>query len=194
MTKRTIKKLDKEFLEKHLVYDADSPTGLKWVSTNKSRKAGDVAGARAYQSNGKPSGIVVKINDIIYRAGRVIWTLMKGDIPEGQFVDHLDGNPFNNNLDNLAAKSPRANSHNLATPSDNKTGIKGVCFYTRKSTGRTNVIVYVVDKNGDKIYRTFSVTKYGADVALKLANEWRVAKLKEFNNEWANYTERHLCE
>lgn len=189
-----IKKLNREFLAINLKYDAESPTGLRWVSSNHSRKAGDVAGTRAYQANGKPNGIVVKINDVIYRSGRVIWTLMKGEIEDGYFIDHLDGNPFNNNIDNLAMKSPRANTHNLSLASDNKTGIKGVCFYTRKSTGNTNVIAYVVDESGEKIYKSFSVNKYGADQALVLASKWRVEKLKELNESWAEYTERHIYE
>lgn len=192
MTKRKIKKLDKEFLKNNLTYDAESPTGLRWASSNRSRKIGDIAGTYTYQSNGKPNGIVVKINDVIYRAGRVIWTLLKGNIPEGYYVDHLDGNPFNNNINNLAAKSPRANSHNLCIASDNKTGVKGVCFYTRKTTGVTHAIVYVVDKNGNKIYRSFSVSKYGKDRAVELANQWRIEKLKEFTSDWADYTERHI--
>lgn len=192
MSKRAIKKLDREFLEKNLVYDVESPTGLRWASTNKSRKTGGVAGTRAYQTNGKPSGIVVKISDIVYRAGRIIWTLLKGDIPDGYYVDHLDGNPFNNNINNLAVKSPRDNAHNLCLASDNKTGVKGVCFYTRKTTGVTNAIVYVVDRNGNKVYRSFSVSKYGEKMAVELANSWRIAKLKEFNTDWAAYTERHI--
>lgn len=32
---------------------------------------------------------------------RVIWTYFKGDIPKGYDVDHIDGDPLNNSLDNL---------------------------------------------------------------------------------------------
>jgi hypothetical protein len=36
---------------------------------------------------------------------RVVWEAFKGSIPEGYDVDHIDGNPKNNSIDNLQAIS-----------------------------------------------------------------------------------------
>lgn len=179
--------------EDRLAYDEESPTGLVWTKTshNKSYVQGRPAGAYLRQVNGKPNGIIVKVNDVPYRANRIIWVLCKGEIPEGYYIDHLDGNPWNNKLSNLVAKSPRANTQNLGLATNNQTGFKGVCLYTRKN-GFTHAIAIVVDKNLKKIYKSYSVAKYGEEQALRLANEWRTAKLKDFNEQWADYTDRHL--
>ena len=32
---------------------------------------------------------------------RLVWTIFKGEIPEGMEIDHIDDNPRNNKLDNL---------------------------------------------------------------------------------------------
>ena len=40
---------------------------------------------------------------------RVIYAWFKGDIPDGYVVDHIDNNPFNNNIDNLQLLSIEEN-------------------------------------------------------------------------------------
>lgn len=40
---------------------------------------------------------------------RVIWEAFNGPIPEGLEIDHIDGNPHNNNLSNLQAITHREN-------------------------------------------------------------------------------------
>jgi hypothetical protein len=41
-------------------------------------------------------------------------------------IDHIDGNPGNNNLDNLRAADRRGSTQNSATRKGTKTGIRGV--------------------------------------------------------------------
>ena len=38
-----------------------------------------------------------------------MWEVFNGPIPEGYDIDHIDGNPKNNNLDNLQAITHREN-------------------------------------------------------------------------------------
>jgi hypothetical protein len=40
---------------------------------------------------------------------RVVYTFFKGEIPDGMYVNHIDGNPGNNALSNLEAVTPREN-------------------------------------------------------------------------------------
>lgn len=40
---------------------------------------------------------------------RAVWEAFNGEIPEGLDIDHIDGNPHNNSLDNLQAISHREN-------------------------------------------------------------------------------------
>ena len=41
---------------------------------------------------------------------RAVWEVFNGEIPEGYNIDHVDGNPLNNNLDNLQAIAHQENT------------------------------------------------------------------------------------
>ncbi|MGP2450790.1 HNH endonuclease [Pantoea stewartii subsp. indologenes] len=45
-------------------------------------------------------------------ASQVIYLITKGDIPEGYFIDHVDGDPRNNHPDNLRLASNKQNQWN----------------------------------------------------------------------------------
>ena len=53
--------------------------------------------------------IDVKLNGVSYKAHRLIWRLVYGDAPHE--IDHIDGNPQNNRLQNLRVH-PTHNHHN----------------------------------------------------------------------------------
>mgnify|MGYP000928629182 FL=1 len=53
---------------------------------------------------------------------------------QGQFVDHIDGNPLNNTLENLRLCYKQQNEFNTKIRSDNTSGYKGVSFH--KPSGR----------------------------------------------------------
>lgn len=55
-----------------------------------------------------------------YRIGnaflhRIVYELLKGEIPEGYVVDHIDTNVRNNHIDNLRACTPTENNNNPLT-------------------------------------------------------------------------------
>lgn len=62
---------------------------------------------------------------------RIIWVLEKGYEPEG-FIDHIDRNKLNNNIDNLREVSPQCNMRNIGNFSHNSSGVKGVSFCKRR--------------------------------------------------------------
>lgn len=49
------------------------------------------------------------------RLHRLVWETFCGEIPEGMQIDHIDGNPANNKLDNLRLVTPKENSNNPNT-------------------------------------------------------------------------------
>lgn len=49
------------------------------------------------------------------RLHRLVWETFNGEIPEGMQIDHIDGNPENNCLDNLRCVTAKENSNNPNT-------------------------------------------------------------------------------
>jgi len=56
--------------------------------------------------------IQVHINHKTYRAHRVIWEMLKGSIPDGYVIDHIDGNKCNNRISNLRLATAEQNNAN----------------------------------------------------------------------------------
>ena len=90
-----------EVLNELLTVDSSSPSGLTWrVNRRGTAKAGTKAGTVA--SSGTTGSVMwnVKVNGILCQAHRLIWKMVHGKDPVG-VIDHIDGNPLNNNVDNL---------------------------------------------------------------------------------------------
>ena len=111
--------LTKEFL--HEIFDY-SDGMLIWKSQLSYRgKVGTVAG------NLRKDGyrqIGIKKTD--YLAHRLIYLYFYGEMPN--YVDHIDGNPQNNKIENLRKCTNQQNSFNAATSKNNTSGIKGVSW------------------------------------------------------------------
>ena len=50
-----------------------------------------------------------------FYAHRFIWEMFNGEIPKGMEVDHINGNPADNNIENLQLKSHKENTHRKNT-------------------------------------------------------------------------------
>lgn len=79
----------------------------------------------------KPSSdktrIKVRIDGHDYQVHRVIWLMVYGYLPE-KFIDHVNGNPLDNRLENLRLATDAQNKRNVGPRSHNKSGIKGVSW------------------------------------------------------------------
>lgn len=56
-------------------------------------------------------------------------------------VDHIDGDPFNNRRSNLRAVTHAQNCQNRKVPADNKSGYRGVSWFTPMNAWRVQVMV-----------------------------------------------------
>lgn len=73
----------------------------------------------------------------------------------------------------------------------NKSGISGV-YKRDDGTEKARWVAQVTGLETYKKYsKSFSVSKYGNEEALRLACLWKESKLSELNEQGAGFTERH---
>ena len=103
-----------------LVVDTSSPTGLRWIKRPKYSKVciGDVAFTSVGHS--APGYYQGMFNGVQLKAHRVVFFLTHGYW--SYVVDHLDGNPLNNNPANLRACSLSENQHNVIARGTRRNG------------------------------------------------------------------------
>lgn len=107
-------------------YDTTSPTFLRWGPTASASVRGKPAG------NMRKTGytFVYQGNKAI-AAQNIIWSLRNGPIPAGHCIDHKDGDPRNNRLDNLRLATKSENACNKRMPT-NSSGHKGVTWNEKR--------------------------------------------------------------
>ena len=79
----------------------------------------------------KPAGsmrkdgyVQILIKRKAYRAHRLVFLMRHGYLP--QEIDHIDGNPSNNAIENLRPATHSQNQHNVGKRKNNTSGYKGV--------------------------------------------------------------------
>lgn len=103
-------------------YDPDSGVFVWRVSRGTRVKAGCIAGG-VEPTKGY---IRIETRDQWYSAHRLAWIMTYGSWPEG-FIDHINGVPADNRIENLREASRHINGQNQRLPSvNNTTGFLGV--------------------------------------------------------------------
>lgn len=82
---------------------------------------GDRAGT--VNSNGYQ---VIRVNGKNYREHRMVYVMLKGEIPQGAFIDHIDLVRTNNKIENLRIATQQQNNSNVTIKAHNSSGYKGV--------------------------------------------------------------------
>ena len=67
------------------------------------------------------------INKKLHKMHRIIFMMHYGYIPK--MIDHIDGNPKNNCIENLRQATYNQNNHNAKIRKDNSTGCKNVSWH-----------------------------------------------------------------
>ena len=178
---------------KYFYYDESSPSCLRWkveVRRGKGREVVCVSKGDAVGYLGTNGYWVCGLNKKILRVHRIIYMLCNSvNLEKSTHVDHIDGNKQNNTIANLRAVSNSVNRRNMSKSRCNMSGVTGVSF--KEAKGYANWRANWHDLDGKRHDRSFSVIKYGYDMAFKMACDYREQKLKEMNENGAGYTERH---
>lgn len=95
---------------------------LYWKKSRGKVKAGRKCGY-IKQDGYRQIGIKKKI----FYYHRVLWLMHFKEWPKGS-LDHIDGNPLHNKIENLRVTTQAENLKNQARAKNNTSGISGVCF------------------------------------------------------------------
>lgn len=160
--------LDVVELNKLFWYD-DEIGQLRWRVRSANRvKVDDVAGTAMGLGYRR-----VVINGSSCLVHRLIWIMLKGEIPGGYEIDHCDGNQDNNRITNLRLATHHENMHNARISQRNKSGTKGVRF--DKERGKWAVQIRKYGKVTSKRLAT-------KEEAVEFARELREKLHQEFAN------------
>ncbi|MEZ0081757.1 hypothetical protein ABIF72_004231 [Bradyrhizobium japonicum] len=108
---------------------------------------------RKFRSGEKEAGFLsgdylrVSINHKIYLVHRLVWKMVTGEEPVG-YIDHIDGNRFNNAWANLRDVTHDQNMWNAKLFHNNTSGYRGVSFIQSHGMWRAAISV-----NGKKKHR-----------------------------------------
>jgi len=117
---------DQSDLQKQLLEDFEYKDGtLYWKKKGRSRIMGKALG-----SHDKDGYLQMCYRYKTLRIHRLIFAMHHGYFPE--IVDHIDGNIFNNKIDNLRGATFLQNNYNTGISKRNTTGVKGVCWKQKK--------------------------------------------------------------
>lgn len=147
-------------------------------------------GSREFRKNKEPIGWRIKFQWKNYLVHRIIWVLTHGSIDSKLIIDHLDGNPFNNMVENLSLKTPSGNSMNKRKYANNKTGVTGV-YLADDGKGNSYYQAQWYEINGDRKVKSFPINNLGEDVAKESAIIYREEQIQRLVAEGAAYTDRH---
>jgi hypothetical protein len=116
--------LSQEYLKELFDYEDGH---LYWkIRTSNRVKIGQQAGTIAKRGN-----ININHSGKKLKAHRLIFMMHHGYLPK--IIDHIDGNPLNNKIENLREATELQNHHNAAICKRNTSGIKGICWDKAKN-------------------------------------------------------------
>jgi hypothetical protein len=153
-------------------------TGLfTWkVSRRGTAKAGSRAGCRNNEGY-----LIVGIDGVYYKAHRLAYAIHHGTMPpRGTLVDHIDGNPANNRIENLRLATRSENGQNRQHLSKrNSSGVTGVYWYIRDQKWQARIKV-----NDRSIHLGLFTNKQDAIAARRIAEAKHFGEFAPTRNHW----------
>jgi len=161
---------DNFILSKELLHDLfEYRDGeLFWKKTGKGRRLDLKAG------NLRPDGRTdIYLQNKLYRSHRIIYMMFYGEMPEE--IDHIDGNPKNNKIENLRKVKHSENMQNVKLTKANTSGVKNVHWFKRDNTWQVQLRVNGLRKH----IGYFDDFEFAALVATEARNK--------YHGEFANH-------
>lgn len=190
----TVKELNFSDFNDRFYIDSSSPTGLKYKVNVFTHRCGNLNNVLKYKIDDIAGSVdrrscKVGFNGKYYLAHRIVYLLFNGALSSESIIDHIDGNPFNNNISNLRCVTTNINRRNAGINKQNKTGVCGVSYLPSRNEFIYRATVRLLC--GKKKVKSFSCKKYGKEEAFRLACEWRKSMIDELNALGAGYSPRH---
>lgn len=123
----------KERIDELLYYDNGK---LHWKESRGSVKKGSLAGCS--DNNGY---ILIRIDSVLYKAHRIVWIMHNDEIQDDMQIDHINGIPYDNRIENLRLVSNSENNKNKTVRKGNKSGINGVVWLKRDNKWLATIMV-----------------------------------------------------
>lgn len=174
-------------LSEAFYYDESSPSCLRWKVDRyggryraiKVVSAGDVAGSLC--DGNEYYRVTFQCKQL--KVHKIIAAILGIEVPKGYVIDHIDGNPSNNKVENFRVVLQKTNTRNQKMRTTNTSGVTGV--YKRYKDGVHVAWAAQIAIDGGKKSRGFSLNKYPN--AFELACACRDKFLKDN----PDYAERH---
>jgi len=152
-------------VDKYLSYNPDTGLFTRIYSATRKDLIGNIAGCK--NTDGY---IVIRLKDKDHLAHRLAWIFTYGEIPDGLFIDHIDGDKSNNRISNLRLCKNNENMQNIKrSHKDNLTGLLGV---TKHGKG----YLAQISRMGKKRSKWFKSKEEAHEFYLKLKRD-----IHEFN-------------
>jgi hypothetical protein len=124
----TFRAVDIEDLREHVSYDPKTGA-LIWIV---SRHVRAPVGSPAFGSPDAYGYLEGHFRGVKLKAHRVAWAIHHGSWPE-HGIDHINGKPFDNRIENLRQAPQSINLKNASMRSDNSSGVTGVSWHSQRS-------------------------------------------------------------
>lgn len=176
-------------------YDPESPSGLRWLIKSGKKDCGDIAGSKSWidRDKTKPKSWEVRYQGKLYKVHRILCAIYDNEYEDGLVINHIDNNPFNNNLENLEVVTQAENMRKCSSHTGKKLQNDNVTGFTGVSEMKRNEILYAYCAShrefpsGKQINFTFPINKYGDELAFLLAKNCREYLIEKCNENGANY-------
>lgn len=141
-------------------YNPETVIFTRLIKTSNNAKVGEMTSLK--RSHGY---IVFSVDNVLYRAHRLVWLYVYGELPKEQ-IDHINHIRDDNRISNLRLATNRENSLNKPLTNRNKSKVFGVTWH--KAANKWQVHITVDDKSNN-IYLGIFSDKFEAICARKSA-------------------------